>query len=129
MITKTTHITLFVKDQDEALKFYTEKLGFKLHTDSLMANNERWVTIHPAQQNDFEFALMKATTPAQKALVGKQAPDMPLFCVSTDNCRKMVDDLKKKGIKFLGDVEDMPWGIAASFLDLYGNTIYMVEPK
>jgi predicted enzyme related to lactoylglutathione lyase len=129
MITKTTHLTLFVKDQDEALKFYTEKLGFKLHTDAMMPNNERWVTIHPAQQKDFEFALMKATTPAQKALIGKQAPDMPLFCVSTDNCRKMVENFKKNDVKVIGEIEDMPWGVSASFQDLYGNNIYMVEPK
>jgi predicted enzyme related to lactoylglutathione lyase len=129
MINTMTHLSIFVKDQNEALAFYTQKLGFKVHTDAMMPNNERWLTIHPAQQKNFEIALMQATTPAQKAIVGKQAPDVPFFCVSTDDCRKMIEDFKKNNVKVVGEPEEQPWGISASFLDLYGNIIYIVESK
>jgi predicted enzyme related to lactoylglutathione lyase len=129
MINSITHLSIFVKDQNEALKFYTEKLGFKVHTDAMMPNNERWLTIHPAQQKNFEIALMQANSPAQKAVVGKQAPEVPFFCVSTDNCRKTVEEFKKKGVLVLGEPEEQPWGISVTFQDLYGNLIYMVEPK
>ena len=127
MITGLTHLSLFVHDQDEALNFYTKKLGFEVHTDVLMPNGERWLTIHPEGQKEFEIALMYADTTEQKAVVGKQAPLVPFFCVSTDDCKREVELFKKNGVKILSEPEEMPWGIGATLADLYGNSIYMVQ--
>lgn len=129
MITKTTHVSIFVNDQDEALKFYTEQLGFKLHTDTTFGQNMRWLTVCSAEQPDFEFALMQANTDAQKALVGKQAPEVPVCCVSTNDCHKTVQELKSRGVTITSEPEEMPWGVSALFQDLYGNTFNIVEPK
>ncbi len=120
---------IFVNDQDEALKFYTQKLGFQLHTDATFGENIRWLTVCAPEQKEFELALMKANTPELKALVGKQAPDVPLFCVSTNDCRKTVEELKGRGVTIISEPEDLPWGVSALFSDLYGNTINIVEPK
>ncbi len=125
-ITKVTHTTVYVNDQDEALKFYRDQLGFKVHTD---ANFEgmRWLTLSAPQQPDFEVVLMKPTTPESQALVGKQSPDGPLICVSTDDCKATIEELKAKGVKILNEPNQEPWGIAATVADLYGNGIYLVQ--
>src|SRR5579872_6052359 len=129
MITKVTHLSLFVDNQDDALQFYTQKLGFNLHTDAMFDGNVRWITINPAQQKDFEITLMTATTDEEKSLVGKQAASLPLFCVETDDCRKSYAEFKNKGVTCASEPEDMPWGICASVKDLYGNLILVVESK
>ena len=129
MITKTTHIPIFVHDQNEALKFYTEKLGFALHTDVMFGENMRWLTATPAKQSDFEFAFMQANTPEQKSLVGKQAPDVPFCCVSTDDCEKTYKELEEKGVECVSAPENLPWGVSALIKDLYGNIINIVETK
>ena len=58
MITKFSHTTLFVNDQDKAYDFYVNKLGFKVHTDAMMDNGYRWLTVNPSQQPDLEVVLM-----------------------------------------------------------------------
>lgn len=129
MITRATHMTIFVNNQDEALSFYTEKLGFDLHTDVNM-QGFRWVTVCPKNQRDFELALMPATTPEQQVLVGKQADQVPLFCVGTDNCQQTFEELKNRGVTFMTEPQEKPWGTEALCKDLYGNIIDIVQsPK
>lgn len=127
MITKVTHLTLFVADQDEALKFYTQNLGFKVHTDT-MFGPMRWLTLHPAEQPNFELSIMLAENDKEKALVGKQAGDKPLFCIESTDCKKDYATLKGKGVKMLQEIKEEPWGISTSFADPSGNVIYMVQP-
>ncbi len=126
MFTKITHITLFVHDQNEALEFYTKKLGFKIHTD---ANFEgfRWLTLNLAEQPEFELVLMPATTQEEKDLVGKQGADKPLINLETSNCYRDFQVLSNAGVKFIQEPKDEPWGISACFVDLYGNNIYMCQ--
>lgn len=126
MITRITHLTLFVKDQAEALDFYVNKLGFKVHTDH-MFDQMRWLTICPSEQPDMEIALMLASTPEQKLLVGKQAIQVPLFSVATNDCQKTYQELTAKDVKFLEAPKEQPWGISAIFLDLYGNIMYLCQ--
>ena len=128
MIAKITHLSVFVDSQDEALAFYTEKLGFKLHTDVMHGPDMRWLTITPADQPSFEIALMQANTPEEKALVGKQALHYPMICVETADTKKTYAELKEKGVTFTEEPNEQPWGISVTFKDLYGNSIYMVQP-
>lgn len=126
MITKVTHLTVFVKNQDEALTFYTNNLGFKVHTDAQF-EDMRWLTIHPADQSDFEIVLMPANSPEEKALVGKQAGSGVFFCLESTNIEEDYKALKSKGVELLGEPTTEPWGKAVTFKDLYGNTLYLVE--
>lgn len=128
MLKKVTHLTVFVNNQDEALKFYTEKLGFTVHTDAPM-DGLRWLTLCLADQKDFELAIMQAETPQEKALVGKQGGDKPLFCVESTDCKKDYEKLSGLGVAFESKPQEEPWGISASFKDLYGNHIYMCQPR
>jgi predicted enzyme related to lactoylglutathione lyase len=127
MITRVTHFTLFVHNQDDALKFYAEKVGFKVHTD-VMLQGFRWLTVHPVGQPDFEIALMPATSPEEAALIGKQAGQKPLLAMETNDCMKDFEILSAQGIKFVAQPKPEPWGMAAAFEDLYGNVIYLSQP-
>lgn len=127
MITKVSHLTLFVHNQDEALQFYTHNLGFKVHTDAQFGPM-RWLTIHPAQQPDFEIALLLATTAEEKALVGKQAALKPFISLETTDCKADYEQLKALGVEFMDTPTEQPWGISVACKDLYGNMIYMCQP-
>ena len=77
MITAVTHITLLVKDQQKALDFYVNVLGFEIHTDA-MFGQERWLTICPPTQPNLEIAIMKASE-IEAPLIGHQAGGKPAF--------------------------------------------------
>ena len=126
MLTKITHITVFVKNQDDALKFYVDTLGFKVHTDAMFAEF-RWLTICAAEQPDFEIALVPATTPEEIAIVGKQSAGKPLFNVDTNDCQKDYERLSALGVVFVQTPKREPWGFSSAFHDLCGNLIYMCQ--
>ena len=129
MITQLTHITILVKDIDEALKFYTEKLGFDLHTDAVMPDGFRWVTVCPKGQKDMEFALMQAQTPEELERVGAQVGQQSLGIFETKDCKKTYQELKAKSVRFLGEPKEEPWGTGVGFEDLYGNKFYLNESR
>jgi catechol 2,3-dioxygenase-like lactoylglutathione lyase family enzyme len=127
MLTKVTHITLFVHSQDEALKFYTEKLGFVVHTDADF-QGFRWLTICLPQQPDMEIALMAAMTPAEKAIVGKQGGDKPFISLESTDCLGDYERLSAMGVTFFEKPKTETWGISIALQDLLGNVIYMCQP-
>ncbi len=124
MITKMTHITLYVKDEEEALAFYRDKVGMKVHTD-VDFSGMRWLTLNVPDQPDFELVLFKATKPESQALVGKQAPEGPLFVFATDDIKGEFERLRGLGITFIEEPVEKPWGKEAMFHDLYGNVILL----
>ena len=123
---KIGHITLLVKNQDEALKFYTEKLGFQKRQD-LPLGNMRWVTVSPKGQTDIELTLVVADTEEKRRAVGKQAGDHVFLTLQTDDCRKEYKALKAKGVKFYGKPEVQQWGVDVVLEDLYGNLFDLVQ--
>ena len=127
MLTKITHLTLFVSNQDEALRFYTEKLGFKVHTDHMLGSF-RWLTLNLPGQKDVELVLMLGETPEEKALVGKQGGSKPFLSLETDNLKKDYDELTKRGVHFVDTPKEEPWGMSATLKDLYGNMLYLCQP-
>ncbi len=128
MITKATHISLYVKNQDDALKFYTEKLGFKVHTDADWGGM-RWLTLCLANQPDFEIALMPTETAEEAALVGKQGAKKPFLCFETNDCKADYAKFKSAGVKFVDEPTQHPWGLSVTLEDLYGNHLYIVQPS
>lgn len=124
MIQQLNHLTILVNDQEEALQFYVDKLGFKKHTDAPFGN-DRWLTVCPQNQPDVEFVLMKAQTPEQMAAVGKQAGGISMAVLATDDCHADYKQLKNRGVEFLSEPVREPWGTGALFKDLYGNIFYL----
>jgi len=127
MISKISHITVLVKDQDDALDFYIGKLGFEKRTDQTF-DGMRWLTVGPRTQQDLAVSLVKADRRNAK-YVGKQTGDIALFTIETDDCKKEYDTLKSKGVKFVSEPKDNPWGMDALLKDLYGNLYDLVQPK
>ena len=125
MVTGITHITLFVRDQEEALSFY-QKLGFRVHTDAQFGPM-RWLTICLPGQPGLEIALMQAETADEQALVGKQSATKPLISIASSDCHGDYEQLQRTGVVFVEKPTQHPWGIGAVLQDFYGNLIYMCQ--
>jgi catechol 2,3-dioxygenase-like lactoylglutathione lyase family enzyme len=123
---KIGHITLLVKDQDDALKFYTEKLGFQKRQD-LMWGPMRWVTVSPKDQTNLELTFVLADSEEKRRALGKQAGDHVFLTLETDDCRKEYKALKARGVKFYGKPEVQSLGIDMVLEDLYGNLFDLVQ--
>jgi uncharacterized glyoxalase superfamily protein PhnB len=117
-IDKVSTVTIAVKDQDEALLWFTEKLGFEKKVD-VQSPEFRWLTVALPQQVDVEF-LLASWFPD---LVGKNAT----WVLSTRDCQGGYEELKAKGVEFSQKPELRPWGIEAIFTDLYGNKYSLVQ--
>jgi predicted enzyme related to lactoylglutathione lyase len=135
MITKHSHSTVYVLDQDRAKAFYTEKLGFEVRDDARMGDF-RWLTVAPKTQPDACIVLM-ALKPNQfmdaesvemiKKLLGKGV--LGGGVVETDDCRRTYEELKARGVEFISEPKEMPYGIEAVFRDDSGNFFSMGERK
>ncbi len=123
MITSVTHASIWVKDQDAALKFYRDTLGFKVVSDDASMPGYRWLTVAPAQQDGFELVLGLATTPEQLAGVGRQG----IFVLASNDIHADYAALKAKGVKLQTEVNVNPWGSDFVFEDLYGNDFDVVQ--
>lgn len=128
MLRKIGHITVFVRDDEEAIHFYTEKLGFELLSDSPFGDGFRWVTVAPGKQDGSAIVFVKADTEKKRQAIGKQAIDHVFLVVETDNIEEAYLSMKAKGVEFLGAPQEVPWGKEVMFKDLYGNLFDLVEP-
>jgi predicted enzyme related to lactoylglutathione lyase len=129
MIKKAYQWTVLVSDQDEAKRFYTEKLGFVIHSDEAFAPEWRYVTVAPQSGCETVLELVRADTPEQKALVGRQAADQVLIMFQTDDIEKDYREMKARGVVFHGEPKPVPGGKGVGFKDLYGNHLDMFEPE
>jgi len=121
---RVTLVKLFVHNQEEALEFYTKKLGFEVAEDNKMGDY-RWLLVRLPDNQEFCINLDVAKTGEQKALVGRQAADLPLFSIETDSCMREYKALKERGVEFEGEPEVRPYGTGVMMKDLYGNKIYV----
>src|SRR5215470_12625428 len=115
MLTKLGHVTVLVRDQDEALRSYTEKLGMEKRDDQ-KAGDFRWLTVAP-RGADTAIVLLRPGEAAEIARVGQGTT----WVVETDDCRKEHAAMAARGVKFRDEPHEMPWGVSAVFEDLYGN--------
>jgi lactoylglutathione lyase len=117
---------VLVHNQQEALDFYTQKLGFDVHTDADFGEGNRWLTIALPGQAQLEIVLALAKTKEAKEKVGKQLDsDNALLAITTDNIEHDMADLRTKGVRLTSDLIDEPYGRFLFFEDLYGNTLYL----
>jgi catechol 2,3-dioxygenase-like lactoylglutathione lyase family enzyme len=136
MLKQLTHVNVWVHDQDEALAFYTDKLGLELRDDVTVPeyDNFRWLTVGLPGQSDTALALMaipgapvfdEDTRKKVQELTAKGAA-LGLF-FSTDDCRATYEELKAKGVEFTEEPSERPYGIDAAFRDPSGNSVRLVQ--
>ena len=129
---------LWVHDQDEALAFYTQKLGWEVRSDVTLAEmgDFRWLTVGPAAQDDIAVVLMAIpgapvfdaeTSEQVKALMAKGAAGTVFL--TTDDCRASYEELKGRGVEFIDTPEERPYGIDAGFRDPSGNNFRLTQVK
>jgi len=119
-------VKLFVNDQEEARRFYVDKLGFVVAEDKRLGEY-RWLLVRPPDTQDVAINLELAKTEQQRALVGKQAAEQPLFALATDDCNRDYSAMKARGVVFDGEPTRMPYGTGVLLQDLYGNRLYLNE--
>lgn len=129
MLNKIGHITLLVRDYDEATEFYVKKLGFALIADNAFGPGMRWVAVAPSKDAETAIVFVRADTPEKEARVGTQASDHVFLVVQTDDCRRDYEAMKSRGVEFFGEPQDVPWGVEVVFRDLYGNRLDLVQPN
>lgn len=123
------HIALIVKDYDEAIKFYTEKLGFKLIRDIALHEKKRWVLLAPKGSGECCLLLAKADDDEQSARIGNQTGGRVFLFLYTDDFWRDYKNMLAKGISFSRDPVMESYGTVAVFKDLYGNLWDLIEPK
>jgi catechol 2,3-dioxygenase-like lactoylglutathione lyase family enzyme len=125
------HVALVVRDYDEAIAWYTDKLGFVLVTDEYQPDQDkRWVIVAPpgARPEAASILLARAATPEQAAFIGDQAGGRVFLFLRTDDFRRDYDAFRAKGVRFVRDPVVQPYGTVAVFEDLYGNRWDLVGP-
>jgi len=116
------HVALVVRDYDEAIEFFCNKLNFKLIEDSYQPEQDkRWVVVAPPGSNGTNLLLARASTPEQEAFVGRQSGGRVFLFLSTDDFWRDYNEMLSAGIKFVREPRDAPYGTVAVFEDLYGN--------
>ena len=121
------HIALVVKDYDEAIQFYTEKLNFTLIEDTKQSETKRWVLVAPKGSAECCLLLAKAANEEQKSRVGNQTGGRVFLFLETDDFYRDYNDMLTKGISFVRDPKVEPYGTVAVFKDLYGNLWDLVQ--
>ncbi len=124
------HIALIVRDYDEAIAWFTEKLGFTLVADEYQPEqNKRWVLVAPpgAGENAATLLLARAATPEQAAFIGNQAGGRVFLFLKTDDFDRDYEAYRARGVRFVRDPATRAYGKVAVFEDLYGNLWDLVQ--
>lgn len=124
---KLAHVTLVVQDYDEAIRFYVEKLGFKLLEDTVLSPAKRWVIVQPPG-GGCSLLLANAANAEQVSRVGNQTGGRVFLFLHTDDFQRDYDRLVANGVKFVRPPRAEAYGTVAVFEDIYGNWWDLVEP-
>jgi catechol 2,3-dioxygenase-like lactoylglutathione lyase family enzyme len=134
MITNISLVTLYVTDQDEAKAFYIDKLGFVEGTDITMGDGYRWCTVKHPDRPELEITLMLPGPPLDDAMADAiraalARGNMGGLGLGTDDCRKTFEELSAKGVDFVQEPAERPYGVEALIRDNSGNWLVIVERK
>jgi len=122
------HVSLVVRDYDEALAFFTQKLGFSVVEDTFIPEqNKRWVVVAPPGSIGTNLLLARASSPQQHSAVGNQTGGRVAFFLQTDDFWRDYKTMLSKGVKFSGEPRNEAYGTVAVFADLYGNLWDLLE--
>ena len=123
------HIALVVDNYDDAIKFYTEKLNFKLLEDTRLSETKRWVMVAPPGNGQCCLLLAQAATQEQQLRIGNQTGGRVFLFLYTDDFWRDHKAMVENNINFVRDPVEEPYGTVAVFEDLYGNLWDLIEPK
>lgn len=122
-------ISLVVRDYDEAINFYVNKLGFTLLEDTDMGNGKRWVTVSPHDSTGACLLLAKAVSPEQESRIGDQTGGRVFLFLHTDNFQRDYEAMQSNGVHFLEEPRNEAYGTVVVFEDLFGNKWDLLELK
>ncbi len=132
MISDVTHATVLVRETDEALDWYTGTLGFELRNDEEFGPGMRWVTVAP-ENGTTELVLQEPDAEVHGEERAKKMRDQigaaPTTVLAVDDCRSTVAELEDNGVEVTTQPEEVPWGVHANIVDLYGNPYNLVENR
>lgn len=133
MITNISLVTVYCLDQDAARDFYVDVLGFVPGTDATMGEDFRWVTVMHPNQPELEVTLMTPGPPLDPEFAGHvrhqlEKGQMGGLGLRVDDCRKTFEELTAKGVTFLQEPAERPYGVEAVMRDNSGNWLVLVEP-
>ena len=123
------HIALVVRDYDEAIEFYTQKLQFTLIEDTILSETKRWVLVAPKGSEGCRLLLAEASTEEQRTRIGNQTGGRVFMFLHTDNFALDYQNLLDQNIKIIREPSVEVYGTVAVFADLYGNLWDMIEPS
>jgi catechol 2,3-dioxygenase-like lactoylglutathione lyase family enzyme len=134
---KLSHVHLWVLDQDEALDWYTNKLGWEVREDMTMEEmgGMRWLTVGPSEQPDLEFMLMVPGGPpisdeaAEQVKSLLQQGAMGGVILHTDDCKRDYERLSSQGVEFTQEPNERFYGVDSGFRDPFGNQFRLVQPS
>ncbi len=122
------HLTLVVKDYDEAIAFYTQQLNFTLVEDTTLSDSKRWVRVAPPGSNGCCLLLAKAADEEQASRIGNQTGGRVFLFLYTDDLQRDYTAMRGKGVEFVREPVQEVYGKVAVFKDLYGNLWDLLEP-
>jgi len=127
-------VGLYVRDQDEALAFYVDKLGFRVHTD-VRNGDYRWLTVHHPDQPSFQLGLFKPQAPVLDASTARTVSEivakgaMPPLVLNVEDCRSAYETMRARGVEFTQAPEERYGNVDANFRDPSGNGWKMIEAR
>lgn len=122
------HVALVVRDYDEAIDFYTKKLHFTLVEDTYQPEQDkRWVVVSPPGSSGTTVLLARASKSEQQAFIGNQTGGRVFLFLNTDDFWRDYNEMVSRGITFVRDPKQEPYGMVAVFKDLYGNLWDLLE--
>ncbi len=124
---RMTAITLLVRDYDEALTWFCERLGFFCVENTALGQGKRWVVVCP-EKDGTSLLLARPSTPAQWRRIGRQGEGRVMFFLATDNFERSYARFRASRVRFLERPRREPYGRVVKFEDLYGNRWDLIEP-
>ena len=122
-------VSLVVREYDEAIEFFTQTLGFDLVEDTYLPDQDkRWVVVAPPNSTGASLLLARATSDDQRAAIGNQTGGRVFLFLHTDDFWRDYRQLQSRGVEFVRQPQDEPYGTVAVFRDLYGNLWDLLEP-
>jgi len=121
-------VTLLVQDYDEAISYFSEKLGFEVVENRDLGGGKRWVLVAPPALQGTRLLLAKAVSANQTSRVGDQAGGRVFLFLHTDDFWRDYDAFRAKGVQFREEPRKEPYGTVAVFNDIYGNRWDLIQP-
>ncbi len=122
-------IALVIADYDEAIRFYTETLGFVLVEDTALSDSKRWVVVAPPGSEGCKLLLAKAVGEEQISRIGNQTGGRVFLFLHSDDFWRDYQSYKDRGVLFVREPVEEAYGTVAVFKDLYGNLWDLIEKK